>query len=137
MKNSVSVLVVDDEAGVRSVLEQILQLKGYTVHGVASGREALEYLKARPVDLVLSDVVMPEISGLELLQVIKKQYPHIGVVIITGHGDVYTVKQALSLGADEYLTKPFRGDEVALIIERMHWRFVAWKNANLPAPPTK
>ncbi|MBN2227418.1 MAG: response regulator [candidate division Zixibacteria bacterium] len=137
MKNSVSVLVVDDEAGVRSVLEQILQLKGYHVHGVGSGREALEYLKTYAVDLVLSDIVMPEISGLELLQVIKKQLPHVGVVIMTGHGDAYTVKQALSLGADEYITKPFRGDEVALIIERVHWRFVVQKKDNLPAPPSK
>jgi len=137
MMNTVSVLVVDDEAGVRSVLEQILQMKGYRVQGVSSGREALEYLKSHRTDLVLSDIVMPGISGLELLQVIKKQYPHIGVIIMTGHGDAYTVKQALTLGADEYITKPFRNDEVALIIDRVHWRFVAQKDANLPAPPGK
>ncbi|UCD17616.1 MAG: response regulator, partial [Candidatus Zixiibacteriota bacterium] len=114
MKNNITVLIVDDETGLRSVLEQILQLKGYTVVGVSGGKKALEYLKVHNVDLVLLDIVMPEITGLEMLQVIKKQFPDVGVVMMTGHGDAYSVKEALMLGADEYLTKPFRADEVAL-----------------------
>jgi DNA-binding NtrC family response regulator len=119
------ILIVDDDAMVRNVIEQLLQRKGYKIKGVGTAREAIEYLKANRVDLVVSDIVMPEMNGYELLQVIKKSFPHIGVIMMTGYGDANSVKEALSLGADEYITKPFKGQEVTLIIERAYWRFLA------------
>ncbi len=117
------ILIVDDEAQVRVILEKLLQRKGYKTQSVANGMEALAYLQNNKINLVISDVVMPQMGGFELLQVIKDRYPDIGVVIMTGYGDAYSVKQALALGADEYITKPFRGTEISLIIERIYWRF--------------
>lgn len=124
MKTDITILVVDDEPMVRNVLEQLLQRKGYNIKGVSSAKEALEFVKSNRVELVVSDIAMPEMNGFELLQVIKKGYPQIGVVMMTGYGDAYSVREALKLGADEYMTKPFKGQEVALIIERAYWRFL-------------
>jgi len=125
MKTDITILVVDDEPMVRNVLEQLLQRKGYNIKGVSSGKEALEFIKSNRVELVVSDIAMQEMNGFELLQVVKKAYPQVGVVMMTGYGDAYSVREALNLGADEYMTKPFRGQEVALIIERAYWRFLA------------
>jgi len=135
MKIEATIVVVDDEPMVRNVLEQLLQRKGYTIKGVSSSKEALELIKNNRVDLVVTDIAMPEMTGLELLQVVKKAYPQIGVIIMTGYGDAYSVKEALNLGADEYLTKPFRGHEVALIIERAYWRFMANQRPHQPVQP--
>ncbi len=87
--------------------------------------EALEIIKTSRVDLLVSDIIMPGMNGYELLQIIKKTFPHIGVVMMTGYGDANSIKEALSLVADEYITKPFKGHEIALIIERAYWRFLA------------
>ncbi|SYZ74243.1 Response regulator receiver modulated metal dependent phosphohydrolase (fragment) [Candidatus Zixiibacteriota bacterium] len=125
MKTSVTILIVDDEPLVRSVLEQLLQRKGYSIKAVGGGREALEQLKSARIDLVVSDIRMPEMDGFELLQVVKKSFPDVGVIMMTGYGDAGSVKEALSLGADEYITKPFKGPEVSLIIERAYWRFLS------------
>ncbi len=125
MKNGVTILIVDDDNLVRSVLEQLLQRKGYIIKGVSGGMEALEYLKKNPVDLIVSDIRMPEMDGFELLQVVKKTFPTVGVIMMTGYGDAGSVREALSLGADEYITKPFKGQEVSLIIERAYWRFLS------------
>ena len=127
MNNTPLILIVDDEASVRALLEKLLQRKGYKSHCVCNGIEALSFMKDNDVDLIISDVVMPKMGGFDLLQVVKDRYPKIGVVIMTGNGDAYTVKQALELGADEYITKPFKGSEVSLIIERIYWRFFANK----------
>lgn len=137
MKNNVTILIVDDDPMVRGVLEQLLQRKGYNIKGVDSAREALEFMKSNKVDLVVSDISMPVMSGYELLQVIKKSFPQVGVIMMTGYGDAFSVKEALSLGADEYITKPFKGQEVALIIERAYWRFLSNQKAvtvNTKAP---
>ena len=68
---------------------------------------------------------MPRMGGLELLKRVKKEYPGVGMVIMTGYGDTYTVKDALLLGADEYLTKPFKNHEISLVIERAYWRLLS------------
>ena len=135
MKTAITILVVDDDLMVRGVLEQLLARKGYAIKGVSSGREALDFIKNNPVDLVVTDIVMPEMSGFELLQVIKKSFPEVGVIMMTGYGDACSVKEALSLGADEYITKPFKGQEVSLIIERAYWRFLSRSKDFQLVPP--
>jgi DNA-binding NtrC family response regulator len=135
MKTNITILVVDDDEMVRDVLEQLLQRKGYNIKGVGGAKEALAYLKCNRVDLVVTDIVMPEMDGFELLQVIKKSFPDIGVIMMTGYGDAGSVKEALSLGADEYFTKPFKGQEVALIIERAYWRFLSNQSSFQMIPP--
>ncbi len=125
MKSSVSILVVDDEEMMRNLLNRILSREGYRVRSAQNGVAALEVLKKEKVDIIVSDMKMPGMNGFELLKIVKKQYPGIGVIIMTAFGDTYTVKDALLLGADEYITKPFKSYEMALVVERAYWRILS------------
>jgi DNA-binding NtrC family response regulator len=127
MKENVKILVVDDEAIMRNLLLKILEQEGYQVALAASSAEALEYLNKDCFELVLSDVKMPEMNGFELLKIIKEKWSDTAVIMMTGYGDAYTVKEALMFGADEYITKPFKSHEISLIVERAYWRQLASK----------
>jgi len=131
MKENVKILIVDDEAIMRNLLLKILEQEGYQIALAASFSEAVEKLESDSFGLVLSDVKMPETDGFELLKTIKSRWPHVAVIMMTGYGDAYTVKEALMLGADEYITKPFKSHEIALIVERAYWRQLASKNGHL------
>jgi DNA-binding response OmpR family regulator len=116
----------------RSLLNKILTRDGYMVLVAAGGREALDILGRQRVDIVISDLKMPEMDGLELLRVVKERYSHVAIIMMTAYGDTYTVKDALLLGADEYITKPFKSFEISLVVERAYWRIMA--GADSPAP---
>jgi YesN/AraC family two-component response regulator len=134
MNDSINILVVDDESVIREVLEKILKKGGFSVSAVGNGRLALNYLKSYRVDLLVTDIKMPEMSGLELLKEVKLRFPEVAVVVMTAFGDSYAVKDALLLGADEYITKPFKADELSLIIERVTWRFQLHQKSDQPIP---
>jgi len=125
MKSSVSILIVDDEPVMRNLLKKILAREGYHVLTVSGGQAALKCLNESPVDIVISDMKMPAMDGFELLKNIKAEHPTIGVIIMTAYGDTYTVKDALLLGADEYITKPFKSYEISLVVERAYWRLLS------------
>ena len=125
MKSSISILIVDDEEMMRTLLDRILSREGYKIRSAEDGVIALEVLKAEKVDIILSDMKMPRMNGFELLKIVKKEYPKIGVIIMTAYGDTYTVKDALLLGADEYITKPFKSYEISLVVERAYWRILS------------
>ncbi len=125
MKSSVSILVVDDEEMMTTLLEKILAREGYKVRTACDGINALELLGESACDIVISDMKMPRMNGLELLKIIKSEYPRTGVIIMTAYGDTYTVKDALLLGADEYITKPFKSHEISLVVERAYWRILS------------
>ncbi len=129
MKNTITILVTDDEAMIRNLLEKILAKERYNILLAKDGQEALEIISTKKVDIVVSDTKMPRMNGLDLLKTLKKDRPEIGVVIMTGYGDSYTVKDALLLGADEYITKPFKSYEMLMIVERTYWRILAGTNA--------
>jgi len=122
MKNDIRILVVDDEPVMSNLLRRILEKEGYEVTLAENGREALGILRKSDFELVLSDVKMPEMNGFELLKAVKTEKPQIGMIMMTGFGDSFTVKDALMLGADEYITKPFKAHEISLVIERTTWR---------------
>ena len=105
-------LVADDEPRLRQVLCRLMQSDGFQCIEAANGAEALAALKADPVPLVLSDLRMPQMDGLELLRHVRDRYPDTAVVMITAVADVEMAVKALSLGATDYLTKPFHLDEV-------------------------
>jgi DNA-binding NtrC family response regulator len=128
MKEYVKILVADDEAMMRNLILKILESEGYQVTVVSSGNEALEMLKAEKYDILLTDVKMPGMSGFDLLKQVKIEWPEMAVIIMTGYGDAYSVKEALLLGADEYLSKPFKSQEVFLIVERAYWRLLSARN---------
>ena len=125
MKSSVSILIVDDEEMMRTLLNRILSREGYKIRSAEDGVVALEVLKAERFDIIISDMKMPRMDGFELLKIVKNEYPKIGVIIMTAYGDTYTVKDALLLGADEYITKPFKSYEISLVVERAYWRILS------------
>ncbi|MCH9030735.1 MAG: response regulator [candidate division Zixibacteria bacterium] len=125
LPGSVSVLVVDDEELMRQLLKKILEREGYTVQEADSVAEAKDLLSGNDFDVIVSDIKMPDEDGFSLLKYVKENYPDIGVALITGHGDTYSVKDAMLLGADEYVAKPFKSYEIALVVERMYWRSVS------------
>jgi len=129
MKNTIRILIVDDELMMRRLLEKILIREGYQVLTAADGEQALEILRSDTVHLVISDMKMPKMDGFELLRVVKEEYPAVGMIMMTAFGDTYTVKDALLLGADEYISKPFKSFEVSLVVERAYWRILSASGA--------
>ncbi|MEO0814593.1 MAG: sigma-54 dependent transcriptional regulator, partial [Myxococcota bacterium] len=110
------ILVVDDEEGMREMLTLTLKRKGYEVVTAADGREALSILGERSVDIVLSDVRMPELDGLGLLAEIQASKIPVVVLMMTAFAELETAIEALKLGASDYVSKPFKSDEVLLKI---------------------
>ena len=133
MKNTITILVVDDEQMMRDLLTKILARDGYQILTAEDGQAALEMLDQHQIDLIISDMKMPRLNGFELLKIVKKDYPTIGMIMMTAYGDTYTVKDALLLGADEYLTKPFKSFEVSLIVERAYWRILSASGRSVDA----
>ena len=105
-------LVVDDEPHLRRVLVRLMQGDGFTCEEAENGGQALRRLAERPATLVLTDLHMPELDGIGLLREIREHYPETAVVMITAVADVATAVSCLSVGAMDYLTKPFHLDEV-------------------------
>jgi len=117
-----NVLVVDDEVAMRHLLSVILKDHGYEARAVASGDEALKELAARDYDLVLSDVRMPGMDGLALLERIQRLHPDLTVIVMSAYGTHDTAIAAMKAGAYDYLSKPFKPDEVVLVIKKAEER---------------
>ena len=100
------ILIVDDEPNIRQGLAEALDDQGYEIEQAASGEAALELVRLQTFDLVLVDLVMEEMDGIEVLREINREWPQTEVVIITAHGTVETAVKALKEGAYDYLTKP-------------------------------
>ncbi|PKN70157.1 MAG: DNA-binding response regulator [Deltaproteobacteria bacterium HGW-Deltaproteobacteria-12] len=112
------VLIVDDELNMRLVLAAMLKKEGYSVTSAADGLEALQILKSNKMDVVVTDLKMPRLDGMELLCRITEQYPQVPVIIITAHGTVATAVEALKRGALDYITKPFELDDLKNVISK-------------------
>ncbi|MDI1477396.1 sigma-54 dependent transcriptional regulator [Polyangium sp. y55x31] len=117
-KPKARVLVVDDEASARSGLEKLLRQEGYAVDAAADGPSALQIAAERPPDVVVTDLKMPRMDGLELLQKLRATYPTVPVIMVTAFGEVSTAVQAMRSGADDFITKPVDFDALTLSIER-------------------
>jgi two-component system response regulator PilR (NtrC family) len=115
---SKSILVVDDEQVLRESLVELFDSEGYEALSAGDGKEALQVAVDRPIDLVLTDVRMPEMDGIELLQRLQKVAPETPVVILTAYGTVETAVEAMRKGAIDYLLKPVNFDDVLLTVSR-------------------
>jgi two-component system nitrogen regulation response regulator NtrX len=111
-----AVLIVDDEEGIRRSIALILEDEGYLTHAAADGREALQKVEAGSPDLVLLDIAMPGLGGLEVLERLRVGWPHLPVVMMSGHGTIETAVRATKLGADDFLEKPLSYDKLLLCV---------------------
>jgi len=112
------ILIIDDDASLRRVLEYNLQEAGYEVTAAASGREGLALFTAAPCPLVITDMKMPGMDGMELLNAVKENSPGTLVIMITAFGTVDIAVQAMKAGAYDYITKPFNRDELLLTVAK-------------------
>ena len=118
MSSHERILVVDDEEQMRDLLAKVLERKGFQTSVCGDGTEALAFLEKEPVDLVVTDVRMPGLGGMEALRAVKELNPDIVVIIMTAFGSIDQAVQAVKEGAYDYINKPFKIDEMLLTIEK-------------------
>ncbi|MFO0751972.1 MAG: response regulator [Thermodesulfovibrionales bacterium] len=116
--NKGKVLIIDDEEIVRISCRRILVPEGYAVETVKSAEEGFALLAGERFDIVLTDLKMPDVDGIEVLRRVKKDWPEVEVIMITGYQTINTAVQAIKLGAFDYLEKPFTPDGIVSAIER-------------------
>lgn len=113
------ILVVDDEENARIGLSKLLSQEGYEVDCVSNGIEALEFLRREKVNLVISDINMPEMNGLTFLRELNRRHPSTHVIMITAYGGVESYLEAMNLGAFEYIHKPVKLDELKSVMRKI------------------
>ncbi|MCD4781831.1 MAG: response regulator [Candidatus Omnitrophica bacterium] len=112
------ILIIDDELIICKLLNDVLKEKGYDVFYTLSGNEGIGIVGRKSIDIIIVDLMMPEIAGIQVLEEIKKYYPDAVVIVITGFPTFESVQAALKLGAYNYITKPFNIDEIYFVVER-------------------
>jgi two-component system response regulator PilR (NtrC family) len=105
-----NLLIVDDELGMRQFLTHLFQREGHAVRSAENGREAMELLRTAPADLIVSDVRMPDMNGIELLRAARELLPDVEVVMMTAFANVDSAREAFLLGAYDFVQKPFDND---------------------------
>lgn len=116
---SLTMLVVDDQMGVRRLLFEAFGEEGYTVEMAASGQEAIERVKECMPDIILMDMKMPGMNGLEALHEIRKINESVLVIMMTAYGELEIVAEAMKLGIKEYVTKPFDINELRSLVKKV------------------
>jgi DNA-binding NtrC family response regulator len=126
------VLVVDDERNIRGALVTLLEKKEYQVRGAGSAEEALEQLETTPADLVLTDLRMPGMGGMEFLRRLKQTWPDTELLVMTAFGSIDTAVEAMRCGAYDYITKPIDRERFAVVVEKaLERRALAFENKQL------
>ena len=113
-----NILIVDDEQSYRQLLSLVFEGDGHTIRTATNGREALELLQRESADVVISDVRMPDMDGIEMLSSLRETQPDLGVVLMTAFASVETAREAFKLGADDFIQKPFDVEELKLIVRK-------------------
>ena len=113
-----NLLIVDDEQSYRQLLSLVFEGDGHTIRTAMNGRQALELLEVEPADIIISDVRMPDMNGIELLRNARELYPDIGMVLMTAFASVEDAREAFKLGADDFIQKPFDVEELKVIVKK-------------------
>ena len=113
-----NILIVDDEQSYRQLLSLVFESDGHNVRTAMNGRQALESLQTEPADVIISDVKMPDMDGIEMLRSVRETLPDLGVVLMTAFASVETAREAFKLGADDFIQKPFDVEELKLIVRK-------------------
>src|SRR6478672_9050392 len=117
--NFLNLLVVDDERSVRDVCREVAQSLGFNTSVAESAENAYRQLEAQSIDVVLLDLKLPGVGGLEALHQIRERRPDAVVIVVTGYGTVHSAVQAMKNGAYDYMTKPFSMEELKLLLQRV------------------
>jgi two-component system, NtrC family, response regulator PilR len=126
------ILLVDDEPSILSVLCTVLKAENYDVVPVADGQKAIDLIKSEEFDLVISDIRMTPVNGIEILKTVHQESPKTSAIMLTAYGSVETAIDALKLGAFDYVTKPFKVDELLITVQRaLDYRNAISENADL------
>ncbi len=118
-KQQKRILVVDDEENARIGLTRRLAREGFVVDSVSNGFEALNYLRQQEVNLIVTDINMPEMNGITFLKELNKSFPKSNVIMITAYGGVESYIEAMNLGAFEYINKPVKIEELKSILRKI------------------
>jgi two-component system, NtrC family, response regulator AtoC len=118
-ESKIKFLIVDDEQSIRRLCTTIGASLGFACDAAESAERALAYIETQSPDIVMSDLMLPHMSGVDLLRQVKQLLPRTEVAIMTGHGSIESAVQAMKLGAYDYVTKPFRVEELKLVLQRM------------------
>ncbi len=118
MKNPSQILVIDDEKSNREALTLLLQSAGYQVRAAGSGEEALTILQQTPFEIVITDLFLPGVSGIDILKQVKNDSPYTNVIVITGQASAETAVEAMKAGAFDYITKPFNFEKLKVQIAK-------------------
>ncbi|MFN2501719.1 MAG: sigma-54-dependent transcriptional regulator [Pyrinomonadaceae bacterium] len=113
-----NILIVDDELSYRQLLSLVFESDGYNIRTAMNGRQALELLKDEPAEVIVSDVKMPDMDGIEMLRCVRETLPDVGVILMTAFASVETAREAFKLGADDFIQKPFDVEELKLIVKK-------------------
>jgi len=117
------ILVVDDEPEVLEVMVDMLEQEGYSTRSTSDSREASQLLEETPFDVIVSDIVMPHLSGLQLLEIARRQNPDVQVVLVTGYATNELAREALERGASGFIEKPFRIEQLLATLRGVLWRW--------------
>lgn len=132
MDKTYSILVVDDEPLIRKSLYETLKIAGFDCHTALNGEEALSLIGSKTFDILITDMMLPKMSGLELLTAVKKRSPSTEVILITGYGSIESAVDAMKKGAFDYITKPIVDDEVQILIDKIiEKKTILQENQNL------
>ena len=113
-----SILILDDEEMIRELLNETFEKKGYDVDTAVNGKETLGKLEEKPYDLLITDLRLPDISGMQILTKVKKKKPDLGVIMITAYGSIKNAVKAMKKGAFDYITKPFDLEEMEVVVDK-------------------
>ena len=132
LQQAINILIVDDDRSLRKMLAFVLAKEGYRVEEAVNGVDALKKLKGRTFDLVISDIRMPDLNGIELLKKIKTHDQDLPVIMITAYATTNDAIEAMKLGAEDYIMKPFSLDELKIIITKsLHKKNIERENVQL------
>lgn len=112
------ILVVDDEVSIVHVLTALLTGEGYDVVSTRDSAKALEWVRAEAFDLVVTDVRMSPVDGIELLRTVRRERPDTAVIMLTAYGNIHAARDAIKMGAFDYVAKPFKVDELLVTVQR-------------------
>jgi two-component system, NtrC family, response regulator PilR len=118
MKRHSNILIVEDDVSMREFLTDFLTNEGYNVDWSVHGGDAKKKVERKSYDIVITDVVMPEVDGVEVLKYVKDKSPDTSVIVITGHSTIKQAVELVKMGADDYFNKPFDNDDMLLVIEK-------------------